>query len=293
VNCWKLFWWNNEHLFKEVNIMKPYDAKQKQKCLICNFEISQNKQGRFTLHLINEHRLTLEQYLVTYFYKTEDLICSYELCNKQVKLRRGLPNKFCSKACGSKGSPLVCVNCGKKFDGKHRQTKTCGSICEKKIRSRKTTEWHKSMDKELKIIHFKRIISKTSATRKRNKTPSWNSGKTGIYSEETIEKIRAATLKQMENHVFRKSSIEIKMETFLMEQNIPYKYSVILEKRQFDFLLTESNIIIECDGDYWHANPKFFPKPYDWQIDKKRIDQEKNLIAQRNGYYLVRFGKMT
>lgn len=269
--------------------MKPYDAKHKQSCLICNFEISHNKQGRFTSHLKNNHHLTLEQYLITYFYRTEDLICSYELCNKQVGLRRGKSNKFCSKACGSKGSPLICVNCGKRFDGKHRQTKSCSTICEKKIRSLRTTEWHKGMDKELKIIHFKRIISKTSATRKKNKTPSWNSGKKGIYSDETIDKIRKATLKQMENQVFRKSSIERKMETYLIEQNIPYIYSFILKKRQFDFLLTEANIIIECDGDYWHANPKFFSKPSDWQIDRIRIDQVKNLIAESNGYHILRF----
>lgn len=269
--------------------MKPYDAKQKQKCLICNFEISQNKQGRFTSHLKNEHHLSLEQYLITYFYQAEDLICSYELCNKRVGLRRGIPNKFCSIACGGKGTPLVCVNCGKRFDGKHRQTKTCSISCETIIRSRRATEWHKRMDEELKIIHFKRIISKTSATRRRNKTPSWNSGKTGIYSDETIEKIRAATLKQMENQVFRKTGIERKMEAYLIDQNIPFKYSFILEKRQFDFLLTEANTIIECDGDYWHANPKFYPKPSEWQVNRKQIDQEKNMIAKRNGYHILRF----
>jgi very-short-patch-repair endonuclease len=269
--------------------MKLYDAKQHQKCKICDLEISHNKQGRFTLHLINEHLLTLEQYLINYFYEAEDLICTFELCNNMVGLRRGSPKRFCSRGCSGKSAPLICIHCGNKFVAKNRQTKTCGSICERIIRSQKTKAWHTRMGNEQKLLHFQGIIEKTSATRRINNTPSWNSGKTGIYSEETIEKIRSATLKQMENQVFRKTSIERIMEQYLIEKLIPYRYSVILEKRQFDFLLTELNVIIECDGDYWHANPKFFPNPHDWQIKRKQIDQQKNMIAQRNGYQLLRF----
>lgn len=41
--------------------MKPYDAKNKQTCKICDFKISHNKQGRFTSHIKNVHKLTLEQ----------------------------------------------------------------------------------------------------------------------------------------------------------------------------------------------------------------------------------------
>ncbi|MCF3941750.1 hypothetical protein [Oceanobacillus alkalisoli] len=61
------------------------------------------------------------------------------------------------------------------------------------------------MSEKEKISHFKNIITKTARTRRKNGTPSWNSGKKGIYSQETIEKIRAATLLQMENQVFKKN----------------------------------------------------------------------------------------
>lgn len=115
------------------------------------------------------------------------------------------------------------------------------------------------MSKQQKDEHFTKIISKTAMTRKKNHTPSWNSGKTGIYSQEVIKKIRKSTLKQMENKVFRKTKIEILMEVFLKEFKIAYTYSFILENRQFDFYLKDYNILIECDGDYWHA-PKILSK---------------------------------
>ncbi|WP_163580362.1 DUF559 domain-containing protein [Gracilibacillus saliphilus] len=124
---------------------------------------------------------------------------------------------------------------------------------------------------------------------KKNNTPSWNSGKKGIYSKKTIEKIRAATLKQMQDGKFKKTQIEKIMERYLNEINVNYKYSFILEKRQYDFHLMDFKVIIECDGDYWHANPKYYPNPENWQIERIRIDKEKNEIAKNNGFQIARF----
>ncbi|MFD1850605.1 endonuclease domain-containing protein [Oceanobacillus bengalensis] len=145
------------------------------------------------------------------------------------------------------------------------------------------------MSDEVKSKHFNNIILKTAKTRRKNQTPSWNSGKTGVYTEETLDKIRAATLKQMEDQVFQKTNIERILENYLQEIKVDYQYSFILEKRQFDFVLKEFNIIIECDGDYWHANPKFYPKPANWQIERIKIDKVKNEIAKKNGYRIIRF----
>ncbi|MFC4022813.1 endonuclease domain-containing protein [Oceanobacillus longus] len=142
------------------------------------------------------------------------------------------------------------------------------------------------MSPEKKRKHFNNIITKTAKTRRINKTPSWNSGKTGIYSQETIEKIRNSTLKQMQSKNFRKTNIEKIMERFLIHNDINYRYSFILKQRQYDFLLLDYNVIVECDGDYWHANPKFFPIPQDWQVIRQETDLIKNEIA---GYVILRF----
>ncbi|PAV29087.1 hypothetical protein CIL05_14025 [Virgibacillus profundi] len=268
--------------------MKSYNAKNPQECKICGYKLSHNKQGRFTQHL-KEHNFTLDSYLSKYYYSYQDLKCNRDSCNNMVSLTRGIPNKFCSSSCRQKKPPLICAECGSDFEAKNRNTKTCSSVCAKKIKSKKITLWHKGMHPDEKQKHFKRIITKTAATRRNNNTPSWNSGKKGIYSETTINKIRQATLKQMKEKVFRKTNIEIIIEKFLMKNKINYRYSYILENRQFVFLLIDYKIIIECDGDYWHANPKFYPFPKEWQEERIKIDLIKNGIAITNGYKIIRF----
>ncbi|ARK20130.1 endonuclease domain-containing protein [Sporosarcina ureae] len=269
--------------------MKIYDAKVEQNCRICGHIFMHNKQGRFTSHLLSNHNLNLNEYLLIHFYDENDLKCSYELCDKLVQLRRGTPKRYCSRSCGGKGLPLKCYICFKKFEASNRQTKTCGSKCAKTLKSNSIINWHKSMTAEEKRKHFENIISKTAKTRKKNGTPSWNSGKIGIYTEETIEKIRASTLKQLANHSFQKTKIEKVMEAFLISLEVNYEYSFILDKRQFDFFLKDYNLIIECDGDYWHANPKFYPKPANWQLERIEIDLLKDEIVKRNGYQIKRF----
>ncbi|PIC75705.1 hypothetical protein CSV74_15015 [Sporosarcina sp. P19] len=196
--------------------MKKYDAKVEQKCQVCGLVFTHNKQGRFTSHLLSNHYLSLDEYLLIHFYDENVLKCSYQFCNKLVQLRRGVPKKYCSRSCGGKGLPLECHICFKKFEASNRKTKTSGPKCAKILKSNSIIDWHKTMTAEDKLKHFEKIISKTAKTRKKNGTPSWNSGKTGIYTEETIEKIRAATLRQLENHSFQKTKIEKLMEAYLI-----------------------------------------------------------------------------
>ncbi|MEK4171362.1 hypothetical protein MHI22_07285 [Lysinibacillus sp. FSL L8-0312] len=103
----------------------------------------------------NEHNLTLDNYLISYFYPIEMVICQYILCNKKVKLRRGIPNQFCSRSCRGKGGPLTCVICGKLFDEKHRQTKTCSKEYASRLRSQNTGKWHNDMPNEQKSFILK------------------------------------------------------------------------------------------------------------------------------------------
>nr|WP_106779844.1 DUF559 domain-containing protein [Lysinibacillus timonensis] len=148
------------------------------------------------------------------------------------------------------------------------------------------------MPKVEKERYFITIILKTTRTRKVNKTPSWNSGRTGIYNEETIEKIRQAALEQLKRETFRKTSIEKKVEMFLIKQNINYQYSFILSGVQYDFYLPSGKILIVCDGDFWHANPKFYPNETELYDVQKRItnkDNLKNQIAKDKGFTLLRF----
>lgn len=267
---------------------RQYNASDKQVCKLCGKEFIHNKQGRFTSHLKNEHNLFLDEYLINYFYTKEDLTCSTEGCNNQVKLRRGVPNKYCSKGC-AKRKLLVCEVCGKEFFQNSYKQRACSKECGRVLAGKSIAEWHKNMSEEEKKEHFRKIIEKTASTRRKNKTPSWNSGKTGIYSEETIERMREAALRNLLEGKHRKTSIEKITENILKELGVNYKYSFILGNRQFDFVLPDYNVLIECDGDFWHCNPRIYSKPNEFQRKRMLIDLEKNKLASANGYFLLRF----
>lgn len=270
--------------------MVPYDAKVEQTCMICGDIFLHNRQGRFTSHLIYSHSLGLHEYLLMYYYTKDDLKCSSDFCSNKVNLRRGIPNQYCSKSCGNTiTKQRNCSVCGKPFYNHDLRIRGCSEVCGNQLRSFGVAKWHQLMSEEYKKAHFTVIGKKTALTRKKNYKPAWNKGKKGIYSPETIDKIRNATIRQFQTQGFRKTRIEKIMDNLLSEINIDHKYSFCLENRQFDFMIPSYRIIIECDGDYWHANPKIFPNPKNWQLERIKIDREKDEVARRNGYQILRF----
>jgi G:T-mismatch repair DNA endonuclease (very short patch repair protein) len=93
-------------------------------------------------------------------------------------------------------------------------------------------------------------------------------------SEDSKEKIRKARAKQITP--IKDTKIEVKIQDFLKELNIPFlthQYMEIEHGYQCDILIPSLNLVIECDGDYWHGNPKKFPNPTEWQL--KQIEKDK------------------
>ena len=59
----------------------------------------------------------------------------------------------------------------------------------------------------------------------------------------------------------KKTSIETIMENYLKKLDIKYIYDMQYSteyKFRPDFLLPDYNVVIECHGDYWHANPTIY-----------------------------------
>ena len=50
----------------------------------------------------------------------------------------------------------------------------------------------------------------------------------------------------------------------------------------FDFYLVDYNLVIECQGDYWHGNKKYFNIPNDIQIKNIQRDENKIKYLQKN-----------
>lgn len=75
-----------------------------------------------------------------------------------------------------------------------------------------------------------------------------------IHSDESSRK----ALKQSG---YRTSILETRIEEVLKENNISYTHQFLIKKgsksrKFYDFYLPEYDIIIEVNGDYWHANPE-------------------------------------
>jgi len=114
-------------------------------------------------------------------------------------------------------------------------------------------------------------------------------------SEETKHKIKLAR----RNQVFpiKDTKIEIKIQNYLKQLDIEFythQYRTeIKHGYQSDIFIPiqkgiSQNIIIECDGDYWHGNPLKFPVPNEWQIKQIEKDKIRTEELKEQGFRVIR-----
>ena len=98
-------------------------------------------------------------------------------------------------------------------------------------------------------------------------------------SEETKVKIRKARLNQ--KILFRDTSIELKVKNQLERAGINFFHPWNLKLfYQCDFFIPSLNLIIECDGTYWHS------------LEKNRLrDIRKDKYAKEEGYNMLRLSQ--
>ncbi|MBS3079518.1 DUF559 domain-containing protein [Candidatus Pacearchaeota archaeon] len=123
------------------------------------------------------------------------------------------------------------------------------------------------------------------------------------FPEEIKQKIREYTLKQYESGNFPKQT-NTKPERQIKEEIVKrgYKEKIdfihqykFMNKFMCDFCFPKQKIIIECDGDFWHANPNEFSnkeKLHPHQI--KSISRDKSKTAyitkiDQGSWTLLRF----
>jgi len=88
---------------------------------------------------------------------------------------------------------------------------------------------------------------------------------------------------------------ELLFKDILEELNLEFEQQKSIGKYKCDFYIPEYNLVVEVDGDYWHANPSFFketdmigPK----NISAKDIwnsDNQKSQFILNKGYNLLRY----
>jgi len=109
----------------------------------------------------------------------------------------------------------------------------------------------------------------------------------------------SAKIKALHKSGYRTSKLETRIEECLKENNISYTHQFLLKinktRRFYDFYLPEFNIIIEVNGDYWHANPKVYKANdiINYCFGKKKAkeiwekDKKKKEFAKIKGYKVI------
>lgn len=75
----------------------------------------------------------------------------------------------------------------------------------------------------------------------------------------------------------KRSSLEVIIEQELNDLDIMYEVQKVIGYWPVDFYIPAENLVIECDGEYWHSLPS--------QIKR---DKNKDKWLQKNGYNIIR-----
>jgi len=239
-----------------------------------------------------------------------------ELCGVEFEVRKqklvkyGV--KYCSKKCSDSHKKITYLNEGNPTFGK-KQTDTWKKNMSQKMKKKwKNKEYVESVkigrdrffvengyypgtDEKSKEKRKKTMIDKYGVKH------NWN----GKYGERDCDKttlnLYGKTSTEMlidyQHYYGKKTDIEIVFEKLLEELEIPYqiKFRIYDTKkinfwfREYDFLLSNSNILIEVDGDFWHGNEEVFGELNEYQKNTQINDKIKEDFAKLNGYDVIRF----
>ena len=82
----------------------------------------------------------------------------------------------------------------------------------------------------------------------------------------------------------KNTSIELKIGSFLNSINETFYSNYIKDGFSFDFYLPTYNVVIECQGDYWHMNPRKYNTPDNIQTKNINRDNKKLKYLNDNKY---------
>lgn len=144
---------------------------------------------------------------------------------------------------------------------------------------------HPQTEESKKKMSETRIRNHLPGFKKGNENPLY--GKFGkdhpkfgtVLPKKTVDDIKNRRATQI--LPVKDTKIEIKIQNFLKELNIPFKkheyIPYIPNTYQCDILIPETNTVIECDGDYWHNYPKL-----------NAVDRLRTIELEQVGFRVIR-----
>jgi very-short-patch-repair endonuclease len=161
-------------------------------------------------------------------------------------------------------------------------------VCQVELKERRSTHCLKHVDKS----YCKGKISPNKGKHwKLNLTPEQKArrkeiGKTKVMSESARQKIREWHILHP-NRIFRNTGIELAIQDELADRKIIFVKQIGIEDvATVDFFLPDFNIVIQCDGCYWHNCLEHYPNHHKEQRQK---DMTQNAKFLARGIKVYRF----
>jgi len=127
--------------------------------------------------------------------------------------------------------------------------------------------WNKGETK-----YTNKIVMRSSKTMSVSRKEYWNN-----LSYDEQSKI-IGNLSLYANMARKDTKIEMIIKEVLDELKIEYIKNYKVSRYIFDFYLPNYNCVIECQGDYWHANPEIYNKENYTDVQKNNIKRDKRKL---------------
>ena len=155
-----------------------------------------------------------------------------------------------------------------------------------KFASGELEQWNKGIPLEGEALEKQRIRAKDPVRRQKI-----SKALTGKPKSEAHRKIMLETLARNRKEILKgnPSKLEFTFADILTGLGIEFVHQYEVEGFNYDFYIPSKNILIEVDGDYWHAHPDKFTELNNMQRKNKGLDKLKTKHAADRNYQLLRF----
>jgi very-short-patch-repair endonuclease len=114
-----------------------------------------------------------------------------------------------------------------------------------------------------------------------------------VYGEDKAaeykQKLRDASPERLAKSGRKETKPERIIREILEKLEIPFQQEAPIGPYTVDFFLQQYNIVIQADGDYWHANPSIYKELSRIQKTRRRIDASCDSFLGARGYRVLRF----